>query len=42
LAQFKKGYGLGFRYITPIGPIRLDLAQGEDDFFIHFGLGQIF
>ena len=34
--------GIGFRYITPIGPIRLDLAKGDSDLFLHFGLGQLF
>lgn len=42
LTEFKTGYGLGFRYITPIGPIRLDFAKGEKDYFIHVGLGQLF
>jgi len=39
---FKRGYGIGFRYITPIGPIRADFSQGEDHFFMHIGLGQVF
>jgi outer membrane protein insertion porin family len=42
LDTFKTGYGIGFRYITPIGPIRLDLATGEENYYIHVGLGQLF
>ena len=40
--DFKSGYGVGFRYITPIGPIRLDIAKGNKDYFVHIGLGQLF
>jgi len=36
------GYGIGFRYITPVGPIRFDLAQGDTYRYLHFGLGQLF
>ncbi|RAP27157.1 hypothetical protein DID74_01065 [Candidatus Marinamargulisbacteria bacterium SCGC AG-333-B06] len=42
LANFHTGYGLGFRYHTPIGPIRVDFAQGTDSMYIHFGLGHMF
>ncbi|WP_229722015.1 autotransporter assembly complex protein TamA [Marinobacterium nitratireducens] len=37
----KNGAGLGVRYLSPIGPIRLDLAVPLDDdgFRIHFTLG---
>jgi len=38
---FKSGYGVGLRYATPVGAIRLDLATGEA-VLIHFGLGQTF
>ena len=36
------GYGLGVRWYSPVGPIRLDLAfpqQGEDDFRVHVSMG---
>jgi translocation and assembly module TamA len=38
------GYGLGARFRTPIGPIRADLAYGEEtgDFRIHFSVGYTF
>jgi outer membrane protein insertion porin family len=38
---FHTSMGLGFRFFTPVGPIRLDFAQGES-FIIHFGFGQMF
>jgi len=44
----KVGTGLGFRYYTAIGPIRLDLAvplqpgKGDPDFGMYIGLGQSF
>jgi outer membrane protein insertion porin family len=28
--KLKKGYGVGFNFITPIGPIRIDYGKGED------------
>jgi outer membrane protein assembly factor BamA len=37
-----KGYGIGIRYFTPVGPIRLDVAKGQNDYSFHFGLGQLF
>ncbi|TCO82420.1 autotransporter secretion outer membrane protein TamA [Plasticicumulans lactativorans] len=41
--EFKVGAGLGVRWSSPIGPIRLDLAHGFDEpgdaFRIHFTLG---
>ena len=42
------GVGLGLRYYTPIGPIRVDVAvptkkrSGDDDFELYIGLGQAF
>lgn len=42
------GGGIGARYYTPIGPVRLDLAlpmrrqAGEDRFEVYVGLGQAF
>ncbi len=46
--EFRIGTGVGFRYFTPIGPIRLDVAvptkqrPGDDAFEIYIGLGQSF
>lgn len=41
--DFKRGVGVGFRYASPVGMIRLDLAHPLDDpnnsFRIHFSLG---
>ncbi len=36
------GQGFGFRFYTPISPIRLDFAWAEQGLIIHFGLGQVF
>ena len=35
------GAGVGVRYLTPLGPLRLDFAVG-DSFRTHFTLGQTF
>ena len=35
-------YGVGLRIITPVIPIRLDLAVNPNQTFLHFGFGQIF
>ena len=46
--DFRIGVGLGLRYYTPIGPIRVDVAvptkkrSGDDDFELYIGLGQAF
>ena len=52
--QLKSGAGIGLRYYTPIGPIRLDVAvplqrrsgadvaNPDDAFEIYIGLGQAF
>ena len=41
--QLKVGYGLGVRWYSPVGRVRLDLAfpreDPRDDWRIHFGLG---
>ena len=41
--DLKRGVGIGFRWASPVGPIRLDLAHPLDDpdndFRIHFSLG---
>ena len=42
------GAGVGARYYTPIGPIRVDIAvpltpiRGGDSFELYLGLGQAF
>jgi translocation and assembly module TamA len=47
-AGFKVGAGVGFRYITPFGPLRIDAAvpinpdPGDPDFAIYAGVGQAF
>lgn len=46
--EWHSGAGVGLRYATPIGPIRLDLAvptSGDDDgssFQVYIGIGQAF
>ena len=46
--DFLKGSGFGFRYFTPIGPIRLDLSWMDgtqfkfEDMIVHIQLGQLF
>jgi len=46
--NLKAGAGVGARYYTPIGPIRLDVAvplnkeRGDDTFELYIGIGQAF
>jgi outer membrane protein assembly factor BamA len=41
--DFNYGYGAGIRFLTPIGPIRLELARNDQaQTQVHFGLGQLF
>jgi len=46
--DLKMGVGAGVRYLTPVGPLRLDLAfplepgHGDPSFAIYVGLGQAF
>nr|WP_321457788.1 autotransporter assembly complex family protein [uncultured Cohaesibacter sp.] len=46
--EWYTGVGAGLRYLTPIGPLRLDVAvplkkiKGEPDFGVYLGLGQAF
>lgn len=41
--QWKTSAGVGVRWESPVGPVRLDIAHGfeneDDDFMIHFSLG---
>jgi outer membrane protein insertion porin family len=44
-AGFRSGYGVGLRYLLPIGPVRLDLGinpdpeDDEDEMVLHFSVG---
>ncbi|MNQ93077.1 Translocation and assembly module TamA precursor [compost metagenome] len=41
-AAMKTGAGFGVRWVSPVGPIRLDLAKALDDpggYRIHFSMG---
>lgn len=40
--DFNVGKGVGLRYLTTIGPIRLDIAFGKTDHYVHFGIGHVF
>lgn len=42
--KFYNAYGLGARYYTPIGPLRVDLGFPVDEggFVFHIGIGQVF
>jgi translocation and assembly module TamA len=41
--ELKVGYGVGLRWYSPIGRVRLDIAlpqdNSEDDYRLHFGMG---
>jgi translocation and assembly module TamA len=47
-SNWRVGTGVGARYYTPIGPIRLDVAvplnkePGGDSFELYIGIGQAF
>ena len=47
-SELFKAYGVGFRYSSPIGPIRLDLGwpldrrEGDPDYRIYIGFGAVF
>jgi outer membrane protein insertion porin family len=42
LGELIDGYGIGFRVKTPLGNLRLDFAQGDDESRVHFGFGEMF
>ncbi|MDR3333072.1 MAG: BamA/TamA family outer membrane protein [Synergistaceae bacterium] len=37
-----EGYGIGVRIRTPLGNLRLDFAQGDEESRVHFGFGEMF
>jgi outer membrane protein insertion porin family len=49
-SEFKYGIGIGFQYLLPVGPIRIDIAYNpdpeeiwnEDNWAFHFSLGMAF
>jgi translocation and assembly module TamA len=47
-SQVQFGAGIGFRYLTPFGPLRIDAAvplnprPGDPSFGIYAGIGQAF
>ncbi len=42
LGDLKDAYGFGVRVRTPMGNLRLDVANGENETFTHFGFGEMF
>ena len=48
LAEVRESLGLGLRYGTPVGPLRLDIArlldgrEGEDRYQLFFSVGHTF
>jgi outer membrane protein insertion porin family len=40
--DLKDAYGFGVRVRTPMGNLRLDVANGDDETFTHFGFGEMF
>jgi outer membrane protein insertion porin family len=41
-SELKDAYGFGVRVRTPMGNLRLDVANGDDETFTHFGFGEMF
>ena len=49
-SEFKFGIGIGFQYLLPVGPVRIDVAYNpdpeeiwnEDTWVFHFSLGMAF
>jgi len=42
LGDLATGYGIGVRVKTPLGNLRLDFAQGDEESRVHFGFGEMF
>lgn len=41
-SDLKDSYGFGVRVRTPLGNMRIDVANGEDETITHFGFGEMF
>ena len=42
LGDLADGYGIGVRIRTPLGNLRFDFAEGDDESRVHFGFGEMF
>jgi len=42
LSDLHDSYGIGVRVRTPLGNLRIDLAEGEYETYTHFGFGELF
>lgn len=42
LSDLADSYGFGVRVRTPLGNLRLDIAEGEEETFTHFSFGEMF
>jgi outer membrane protein insertion porin family len=42
LSDLHDAMGFGVRVRTPLGNIRLDVAEGDYETFTHFGFGEFF
>lgn len=42
LSDLVDAYGFGVRVRTPLGNLRLDIAEGDDETFTHFSFGEMF
>lgn len=42
LSDLENSWGIGVRVRTPLGNIRLDIAEGADETRTHFGFGELF
>jgi len=40
--DLRDSWGLGVRVKTPMGNLRFDVAEGEDETVTHFGFGEMF
>ncbi len=40
--DLEDNFGVGVRVQTPLGNLRLDVAEGDDETFTHFGFGELF
>lgn len=42
ISDLHDSYGIGVRVRTPLGNLRIDLAEGEYETYTHFGFGELF